>query len=124
MIDELVIRDLCELGARGEVESREAQDILARLRRKGHLSRVHWNKWNPSAEALDTGDLVNLVRGLVLTEGALKEWSSGSVSPVIWTFRILESRSPQDAEAVAEWGRHRSTNGYVPFSDTRRARTT
>jgi hypothetical protein len=80
------------------------------------LSRLHWSHWNDVSDSLDTGSLVNLVRGLLLTEEALSQWSSGSVAPVIWTFHALQNRSLGDARTVAQWGRERTTNSYVPFS--------
>jgi hypothetical protein len=115
MISGNVVRDLCRLGVLGECESSEAQALLRRLRPRGELSRRHWEEWNKVSDALDTASLACLVRGLVLTEETLTQWSSGSVSPVIWTFHALGRRSPEAAVTVAEWGRGRTTNSYIPF---------
>jgi hypothetical protein len=120
MIDGNVVKDLCRLGVLGSSESSEAQALLKRLQPRGEMSRRSWEEWDKTTDALDTASLASLVRGLLLTEEALLQWSSGSVSPVIWTFRALEQRSLEEARAVAAWGREKTTNFYVPFNEQRR----
>ena len=125
MIDGNVVRDLCRLGVLGDAESSEAQALLKRLRPHGKLGSRHWEEWNTLTDTLDTARLVSLVRrdgsgahgpcGLLLTEEALSQWSHGSVSPVIWTFRALQGRDREAARLVAEWGCDKTTNSYVPF---------
>ena len=115
MIDGNVVRDLCRLGVLGDSESSEAQALLKRLRPHGKLGSRHWEEWNTLTDTLDTARLVSLVRGLLLTEEALSQWSHGSVSPVIWTFRALQGRDREAARLVAEWGCDKTTNSYVPF---------
>jgi hypothetical protein len=115
MIDGNVVGDLCRLGVLGDSESLEAQALLKRLRPHGKLGSRHWEEWNTLTDTLDTARLVSLVRGLLLTEEALSQWSHGSVSPVIWTFRALQGRDREAARLVAEWGCDKTTNSYVPF---------
>jgi hypothetical protein len=121
MIDEGVVKDLCHLGKLGESASPDARAVLERLRPRGRLSCLYWSAWKDVADTLDRATLANLVRGLLLTEEALREWRAGSVSPVIWTFHFLRQRSFDDADRVAKWGEDKTTNFYVPFSPQRAA---
>lgn len=114
MIPGHVVTDLCQLGFLGESESAEALAILKRLAPWDEVNRQAWRTWNAVSDGMDTADLVNLVRGLLLTEEAIP-WSGGSVSGVIWTYRALQGRDPNVAGLVAEWGRDRTTNFWAPF---------
>ena len=114
MIPPQVVTDLCTLGQLGESESAEAQSILGRLAPWDEVNRQHGENWNRVTDGLSTECVVNLVRGLVLTEEALR-WTGGSVSGVIWTYRALENRDQNSARTVAHWGEDRSTNPWVPF---------
>jgi len=109
-----VIVDLCKLGELGESESAHARTILGRLVPWDEVNRQGRQAWTRATDSLDTAAVANLVRGLVLTEEALR-WSGGSVSGVIWTYRALLSRDPDAASLVADWGSERTTNSFVPF---------
>ena len=114
MIPHDVVVDLCELGELGETEPVEAAAILRRLAPWDTVNRHSWQTWKSVTDGLDTATLANLVRGLVLAEESLR-WLGGSVSGVIWTYRALQSRDPDAAKSVADWGRHRTTNDWGPF---------
>jgi hypothetical protein len=114
MIPPHVVVDLCKLGELGEPESAEAVATLRRLAPWDDVNRQTWQTWDKVTDGLDTATLASLVRGLVLAEEALK-WLGGSVSGVIWTYRALQKRDPDAAEAVADWGGDRTTNSWVPF---------
>lgn len=114
MIPAHIVTDLCQLGRLGESRSAEAMAILERLAPWDKVNRQRWETWDKVADGLDTEGLINLVRGLLLTEETLR-WCGGSVSGVIWTFRALQRRDQQAAGLVAEWGQDRTTNRCVPF---------
>lgn len=114
MIPHHVVVDLCQLGELGETESAEAAAFLRRLAPWDEVNRQSWQTWNSVTDGLDTTAMANLVRGLVLTEEALR-WCGGSVSGVIWTYRALQNRDPDAAKLVADWGGDRTTNSWVPF---------
>jgi hypothetical protein len=107
-----VVVDLCWLGHLGESTSTEAKAILQRLAPCDEVNCQHWETWDKVSDRLATADLINLVRGLTLAEEAL-QWSGGSVSGVIWTYRALERRDRNEARPLAQWVIQHSQNHYV-----------
>lgn len=59
-------------------------------------------------------DLMALVKGLTVVERFFN-WTGGSVSSVIWTFREVERRNIKLSEELANWILARTRNPYVPF---------
>ena len=113
-IPESVVSNLCRLGRLGESESAEAQVLLKRLAPWGVMNREAPKTWDIVADGLDTNDLANLVRGLVVSDEAL--WpGGGSTSGMIWTHMALQRRDPEAASRVAEWARDKTTNCYSRF---------
>ncbi|MDF1658777.1 MAG: hypothetical protein P1U58_14275 [Verrucomicrobiales bacterium] len=110
------ISDLIEWG-RLRLEGRDLPgDVRERLAGRSALNRRHWSAWQAECASLDRTALELLIRGLTLAEREL-EWTGGSVSGVIWTYRIFEQRHPEAAEELADWILRNSKNDYVPFGD-------
>lgn len=113
-IPERVVSDLCRLGSLGESGSAEALALLKRLAPWGVVNRQDPATWDSVADEMDTDNLVNLVRGLVLADESL--WGGGdSTSGMIWAQLALERRDREAANRVAEWARDKTSNSYARF---------
>jgi hypothetical protein len=55
------------------------------------------------------------VRSLTIAEVILDGWTAGSVSPVIWTFRVFQSKFADKADVLADWVLPRTVNQYLPY---------
>jgi len=78
------------------------------------INRLHWNEWYSIADKLNVMDLANLIRGLTIAE-KIFNWTGGSVSAVIWTFRSLQNRDIELANTLADWILKKTNNPWVPF---------
>jgi hypothetical protein len=74
------------------------------------------NYWYEMVKGMTTRELVSLVKGLVLAQNRWRV-ESGSVSPVIWMFKLL--RQQMDTRELAEWVIRRTRNPYEPFGIAR-----
>jgi hypothetical protein len=83
---------------------------------------ITWNElheWGPNQfetmlKEHSIEDIVRLTKSLVLLD-TVKKFSSGSVAPAIWVFKILEDRNYSDLLSLAEWVDKVSDNSYLPF---------
>ena len=114
MINSDIICKLSELG-NSNSESPELFILIDSLRDSGFVNRLHWKEWNSAAGSMRTSDVVTLAKGLTLAEKYLREWSSGSVSAVIWVFQEVRRRDIKLSQELADWILPRTTNPYVPF---------
>ena len=72
--------------------------------------------WYEMTQGLTSQESVHLVKGLVLAQNRWRV-DSGSVSPVIWVFKLL--RRQMDTRELAEWVMARTRNPYEPFGTSR-----
>lgn len=86
------------------------------LQEYSYVTRLRPEPWLLAADALGEADLVALIRTLTLAERDVRDWNAGSVSPIIWLYRVLLGRCDlADADALADWILTRSQNPYLPF---------
>lgn len=77
--------------------------------------------WNTLAKSLPEAELRDLIRGVVLLSRGLQEGSSrskgigGSVSPVIYLFRVYAQRFPEFEDELSTWVVQNRVNDYEPF---------
>jgi len=113
MIEAEVIDLLIRIGKMENPFSEDAVSLLAPLKKKDEINRLHWSEWDKVTEKMDVQDLVGLTKGLTVIEKHF-HWSGGSVAGVIWVFRALERRDPETAEQVGSWVRAHTENPYAP----------
>jgi hypothetical protein len=77
--------------------------------------RLSQATWTASASTLSWVELAALVRALTIAEVVLDGWTAGSVSPVIWTFRVFQSKFADQADVLADWVLSRTINEYLPY---------
>jgi len=65
------------------------------------------------ADALDSDDLVDLIRFFTLAEQQLPGWSAGKSSPVIPLVKILRTRSALEP-ALRKWIKANTDNRFLP----------
>lgn len=81
----------------------------------GSIMRLSPAPWTASASTLSRVELEALVRALTIAEVILDGWTAGSVSPVIWTFRVFQSKFADQADVLADWVLSRTANEYLPY---------
>jgi hypothetical protein len=81
----------------------------------GSIMRESPAPWTASASTLSRVELEALVRALTIAGVILDGWTAGSVSPVIWTFRVFQSKFAEQADVLADWVLSRTVNQYLPY---------
>ena len=81
----------------------------------GSIMRLSPAPWTASASTLSRVELEALVRALTIAEVILDGWAAGSASPVIWTFRVFQSKFADQADVLAGWVLSRTANEYLPY---------
>lgn len=76
--------------------------------------RLAPHSWYEVAVTLDDAQLIACIKALTVLE-RLPNFSAGSVSPVIWLFRKLSERSPDDLTSVIDWVLTHTDNHFLPF---------
>ena len=114
MINKDDITPFIEIGAILEEDRVNVLKEFPGISHLSHLNRTTYREWDPCIENLDQEQLLNLVRGLTYVEAELK-WSGGSVSAVIWCFRMFASKFPELADDLAEWIVRHNSNSYLPY---------
>jgi hypothetical protein len=114
-IPDAVLHKLIEIGKSSDLSRMSSSFAVQDQHRFGHIMRLRPDPWLRIAETLNTEDLVALIKCLTIAEQALEGWGAGSVSPVIWLFRKLESIDSNFAETVADWVLANTENDYLPF---------
>lgn len=113
-IDAPTVMRLVELGRCADIDSPATLDRFRDLETRSELGRFHWECWEPVAEALDTADLVALVKGLTVADEHMLGWGRGSVAAAIGVFGILAKRDLAVAlELFYTWIPAHSTNDYI-----------
>jgi hypothetical protein len=112
--DEL-LHKLIEIGKSSDLSQISSLFAVQEQQYFGHVMRLGPETWLSIAESLNIEDLVALIKCLTIAEQVFEGWGAGSVSPVIWLFRKLESLDPNLAEIVADWVLANTENYYLPF---------
>ena len=109
-----LIEQLVAIGASGQVD--EAADVFSPVpsAHSGAFMRLAPAAWYEVAALLDDSQLIACVKALTVLE-RLPNFRAGSVSPVIWLFRVLEERSVDDLTVVVDWVLSHTANPYLPF---------
>jgi hypothetical protein len=81
----------------------------------GSIVRFSPAPWTASASTLSRDELAALVRALTIAEVILDGWTAGSVSPVIWTYRVFQLKFADQANVLADWVLSRTANEYLPY---------
>ena len=55
------------------------------------------------------------MQALTIAEVIFDGWTAGSVSLVIWTFRVFQSKFADEADVLADWVLSRTINEYLPY---------
>jgi hypothetical protein len=118
-IPNVVVSSLIELGGLSEDGPAQKDQLLRQLAPFAQFRCAHWDEWDFSTREISIEQLAALIRGLVLTEQSLPEWNGGSVSSIIWTFRIYQRRAPDSADELANWIFLYSTNDFAPYGSYR-----
>jgi hypothetical protein len=118
-IPKTVLDDLMTLGKLPESEKAERNRIFSQLKPFDSCGRTHANAWISATENLNIGQLSSLARGLVYAEESLAGWNGGSVSGVIWIFKIYQKQTPENADELANWILEHSKNDFVPYGSNR-----
>lgn len=82
----------------------------------GAVVRVARTEWARHTATMSARELESLIRLLTLAEAELGGWGGGSVSSIIWLFRIYSGLDGSDADGLAEWILQQGTdNPYLPY---------
>lgn len=81
----------------------------------GQVMRLHFSAWYEIAEPIESEKLAALIKAMTVTEMRVPHFGAGSVSPVIWLFRVLSNRQFVGLEILADWILAHSDNPYLPF---------
>ena len=116
MINERFLTTLIEIGKKEDFE--KLKNILPadKIERYGEIMRHHHSEWYKIADKMNTEDLVGLIKSLTIAEEILTGWGAGSVSPVIWLYKKLEQRKPEDMDVITDWILKNTNNEWSPFS--------
>ena len=114
MLELGLIQRLITLGHNGLLDDVQIGTSYQDLAKYDILNRHGPAAWNVCAATLSTDDLIALIKALTVCERVFR-WRGGSVSSVIWIYRILERREPEMAHEVADWILARTSNRYLPF---------
>jgi len=117
-IDSRTLARLIDLGRDSRIDDPDVVRKYEDLRHSDALNRLHWRRWERVVQDMPVDDLVALIRGLAIAERRFR-WLGGSVSAVIWTFRVLSRRCPEISDPLGEWISRRSDNTYVPYGTHR-----
>ncbi len=108
-----VIDLLIEVGRMENPFSEEALALIAPLKEKDEINRLHWREWNKFTESMKVQDLASLTKGLTVAEKHFR-WIGGSVAGVIWVYRMLYNKDQEVAEKVGAWVKENTNNPYAP----------
>jgi hypothetical protein len=117
MKDEILTQEIIDLlieaGKMKNPFSEQAVTLIASLRKKDEINRLHWREWNKFTENMEVQDLVSLTKGLTVAERHF-QWSGGSVAGVIWVYRMLQNKDREVAKIVGAWVKENTNNPYAP----------
>lgn len=90
-------------------------DVSSRAR-SGQFMRQRPEFWRDVASQLCDSDLVALIKTLTIAERDLDGYKAGSVAPVIWLFKVLQSRAAFGSLAELEdWILAHTNNDFLPW---------
>ena len=109
-----IIQELISFGYYLEIDSSASTECFTYLERYDWLNRQSPQFWYSIAEGLVVPDLEALIKALAMAETQFC-WRGGSVSAVIWTFKVYQEKENINSERLADWLLARTPNSYVPF---------
>lgn len=74
--------------------------------------------WTEAVGEFPPAELAALIRLLTVAEAEIPGWSAGSVSPVIWLFRVYAQRAGAEEESLADWVLRHTSNDYLPYGSS------
>ena len=107
-ITETEIEKLISFG-KGEASTREEQEYF-----KSRGVEINCSAWHKIVRKKKNNDLINLYKGFVIIEGAVK-WGSGSTSGAIKIYLEIDKRKLDEDKILAEFGFRNCENIYIPF---------
>lgn len=110
-ISPTIVQHLVVIGRTGRFEELESLAGLPDAR-GGDFMRTTRQEWESAAAHMARNDVVYLCKALTLLE-ALPHFRAGSVSPVIWLFRLLPESCKSDD--LINWILSHTDNDYLPF---------
>lgn len=78
------------------------------------LDHISAKEWSEVGHSLEETELSSLLKSLVAMDRQCK-WNGGSVSAVIWLFRIYQKRFPKDSHYLANWLLSHASHPLIPF---------
>lgn len=108
------IQKLIYIGMTNEAADKDA---IVYFKNRDFLNRLHWESWQQQTTTLDDTDLINLFKGLVITERELK-WIGGSVAGAIWIYRVIQERKLDSKYEIADFGLRNCENPWIPFGSS------
>lgn len=115
MLSKELLSMLLSLGWQPNVYTEEATIALRTLRAHHEINcRWNLNAWQLITRNMQVEEVIALIRGIIRAERE-SGWGGGSVSAVIWVFRILQRRFPSRSDEVADWVLANTRNEYLPF---------
>lgn len=110
-VDPRFVGRLIELGTSDA--PRVTSDFLASA--SSSWMRAHHAVWRELAAGLSEPELVACIRAITVVE-KMPGWQAGSVSPVIWLYKLLTQRAAsKTCDAVADWVLLNTDNEFLPF---------
>jgi hypothetical protein len=88
--------------------------------RNGAFMRLRPEVWMQAVVGLPAHELAGLIKALTLVE-RVPNHKAGSVSPVIWLFRLLPNRS--ERVELVNWILSHTENDYLPFGSSNHGAT-
>ncbi len=92
--------------------------LMDYLKSRDEVNIVHPTEWESKLVPYTDNDIVNLFKGLVLTEREL-HWIGGSVASAISVYRIIQKRDLEKNHHIAAFAVKYSHNALVPFGESR-----
>jgi hypothetical protein len=114
MLSPQLLEVLVRIGEAGRVDSGSSDNAL-RVIGDGGFMRQLPQTWDQMALSMSDQQIEVLVKGLTLAEREFSVCYAGSVSPVIWLFRVLAERRNDEIGELVDWVRANTRNDYLPF---------
>lgn len=109
--------DIQKLIYLGRTNEAAEKDAILYFKNRDYLNRLTWKSWQQYTTTLDDIDLIDLFKGLVITERELK-WIGGSVAGAIWIYRVIQERKLDSKYEIADFGLRNCENPWIPFGSS------
>ena len=115
MLDSGFLQELIRMGK--EESCADLPLILERFPEyaSGNFTRQRPEYWYAVAVPLTVFEIEALIVTLTIADHDLPSFRSGSVSPVIWLYKILIQKTGQPCERLEDWVLAHTNNDYLPW---------